>query len=200
MALAALNRELVARLQERGVDAVGLSGLDGRVLEGRRKEAVVAVEDGRRLVIRDDRSGSVERVNEALLQALLELGHVPVLSPPALSPDGPINVDADRAAALIAATLGAEALVLLTNVPGLLRDRDDPATLLRHLDLDGIDAALELAAGRMRVKVLAARAALQGGVPRVVIADGRCDAPIRRALHGGGTHIVVSSQRSVASY
>src|SRR5579875_1127637 len=111
MALAARNRDIVTRLQERGVDAVGLSGLDGRALEGRRKEAVIAVVEGRRHVIRDDRSGSVERVNGPLLGALLQMGYVPVLSPPALSPDGPINVDADRAAALVATTLGARALV-----------------------------------------------------------------------------------------
>ena len=164
------------------------------MLEGRRKEAVVAVEEGRRRVIRDDRSGAVESVNGALLHALLDLGHVPVLSPPALSPDGPINVDADRAAALVAARSAREALVLLTNVPGLLRDRDDPATLHAPRRRRRDRQALELAAGRMRVKVLAARAALQGGVPRVVIADGRCDAPIARALQGEGT-VITSAAR-----
>lgn len=187
MALAGLNKEIVARLQGHGVDAVGLSGVDGRVLAGRRKEAVVAVEDGRRRVIRDDRSGTVESVNGSLLQALLDRGHVPVVSPPAFSPDGPINVDADRAAALVSAALGAHTLVLLTNVPGLLRDRDDATTLVRHVGREEIDAALELAAGRMRIKVLAAREALQHGVPRVTIADGRCERPLARALRGEGT-------------
>lgn len=189
MALAGYNSAMVTRLQARGVNAVGLSGVDGGVLAGRRKETVVSVENGRRRVIRDDRSGSVEAVNAPLLHALLRLGHVPVLSPPALSADGPINVDADRAAALVAAALGASALVLLTNVPGLLRDRDDDASLMPYLDYEEIEHALTVAAGRMRVKVLAARAAVEGGVPRVVIADGRRDRPIARALDGAGTVI-----------
>ena len=188
LALGGVNAEIVARLQARGVDALGLSGIDGRVLEGRRKEAVVAVEDGRRRVIRDDRSGTVEQVNTPLLCTLLETGYVPVLSPPALSPDGPINVDADRAAALVASALGADTLVLLTNVPGLLRDPADPGTRVHQVRGDAaMEAALEIAAGRMHIKVLAARAALHGGVARVVIADGRRDRPVARALAGEGT-------------
>ena len=202
LALGGINAEIVARLQARGVDALGLSGVDGRVLEGQRKEAVLAVEDGRRRVIRDDRSGTVKRVNAPLLCTLLELGYVPVLSPPALSPDGPINVDADRASALVASALGAHTLLVLTNVPGLLRDPADPTSLVHHVRGDGeLEAALELAASRMRIKLLAARAALHGGVARVVIADGRCERPIARALDGEGTvvDLAVSHQPSAIS-
>lgn len=190
MACARLNARLVAGLQGLDVRAVGLSGLDGRILVGRRKEAVVTVEDGRRRVVRDDRSGTVEAVNASLLRALLDAGYVPVVSPPAWSPDGPINVDADRAAALVARALDAETLVLLTNVPGLLRDRDDPASLIERVAEHDIDDAMNVAAGRMRVKLLAARAAVGGGVARVIIADGRRDRPVARALEGGGTTIV----------
>lgn len=197
MALAAFNADIVTRLQERGIPAVGLSGVDGRVLEGRRKEAVVTVEDGRRRVIRDDRSGAVERANGALLRCLLDAGYVPVLAPPAWSADGPINVDGDRAAAVVAAALDAETLVLLTNVPGLLRDRDDESSLVEHLSAGDLDDALKLAAGRMRVKLLAARAALEDGVARVVIADGRRERPIERALAGMGT--VISGEWLVTS-
>lgn len=189
LALAGLNSAIVMRLQRHGVDALGLSGVDGRVLEGRRKEAVIAVEDGRRRVIRDDCSGSVERVNARLLCTLLQLGHVPVLAPPAFSPDGPLNVDADRAAALVAASLGAHTLLLLTNVPGLLREPSDPASLIAHIADDEMEQALGVAHGRMRIKLLAAREALQGGVERVIIADGRDDRPIARALAGAGTEI-----------
>jgi acetylglutamate/LysW-gamma-L-alpha-aminoadipate kinase len=151
-------------------------------------------------VIRDDRSGTVERVNAPLLRMLLESGYVPVLSPPALSPDGPINVDADRASALVASALGADRLVLLTNVPGLLRDPADPTTLVQHVRGEAeLEAALELAASRMRIKLLAARAALRGGVVRVVIADGRRDRPISRALTGEGTIVVGESKPATES-
>lgn len=189
MALARINTEVVAALQARQINALGLSGVDGRVLEARRKEAVVAVEpDGRRRVIRDDRSGTLERVDVSLVSALLAMGYLPVISPPAYSPDGPVNVDGDRAAALVATALQADALVILTNVPGLLRDRDDDASLVRHVQVpENLDAALGLAAGRMRIKVMAARDALGGGVPRAIIADGQRDGPISRALAGEGT-------------
>ncbi len=192
MALARFNTELVAGLQGRGVAAVGLSGVDGRVLEGRRKETVVAVENGRRRVIRDDRSGTVEGVNTPLLRALLGGGYVPVLSPPAWSPDGPINVDGDRAAAHVARALDAYTLVLLTNVPGLLRARDDEGSLIQRVGPADWDEAMLFASGRMRIKLLAARAARDGGVLRVVIADGRREWPITRALAGEGT--VISNQ------
>jgi acetylglutamate/LysW-gamma-L-alpha-aminoadipate kinase len=129
----------------------------------------------------------VERVNAPLLHLLLEQGYLPVLSPPALSPDGPINVDGDRAAALVAATLGAGTLVLLTNVPGLLREVSDPTSLVETVTSETMEEALALAGGRMRVKVLAAREALTAGLERVVIGDGRGERPIARALEGRGT-------------
>lgn len=193
MALAGLNTRIVACLQQRGIDALGLSGVDGRILQARRKSTVTAVEpDGRRRVIRDDHSGAVEQVNTPLLSTLIVSGYLPVISPPAYTPDGPVNVDGDRSAALIAAAVGARALVLLTNVPGLLRSLDDPTSLVERVTGDDeIDAALDLAAGRMRIKLLAAREALRAGVPRVTIADGRGDRPITRALRGEGTVVVM---------
>ncbi len=199
LALAGLNKEIVARLQAASVDALGLCGVDGRVLAGRRKEAVIAVDaQGRRQVIRDDRSGNVERVNAELVRALLSLGHLPVLCPPALSPDGPINVDADRAAAAVAVALGADALVLLTNVPGVLRDRNDASSLIERIEgLEGLEGAMEHAAGRMRIKLLAAREALAGGVQRVIIGDGRVASPVSQALRGMGT--VLTQVRTVSS-
>jgi len=198
MALARFNTALVAGLQARGVAAIGLSGVDGRVLEGRRKETVVAVEDGRRRVIRDDRSGTVEGVNAPLLRALLDGGYLPVISPPAWSLDGPINVDGDRAAAPRAPPRRARPRQRVTTLPGLLRDRNDEMSLLRRVDANNDEAwegALTAAAGRMRVKLLAARTALDGGVPRVVIADGRRAQPITRALAGEGTVIRAVSHK-----
>lgn len=196
MALGAFNAQVVAALQERGVDAIGLCGPDGRVLEGKRKEAVVSVEEGRKRVVRDDFSGSVEKVNAPLLRALLAAGHTPVICPPALSPDGPINVDADRAAALVASTLQADTLVLLTNVEGLLRDQTDPTSLVDGVTLDTMDEALVHAGGRMKIKVIAAREAVTGGVARAIIADGRRAAPVDAALSGLGTVVTATHDRT----
>ncbi len=182
-----VNKALVERLQALGVNAVGLSGLDGRLLVGRRKESVRSVEEGGRVrVLHGDHTGTVEEVNGALLRLLIGAGHVPVLSPPALSHEGvAINVDGDRAAAATAAALGAAALLLLSNVPGLLADPGDETTLVPRLADE--DEAMALARGRMKRKVMAACQARRCGVPFVVIGDARAERPVLGALAGRGT-------------
>ncbi len=186
-----MNKGLVERLQRRGINAIGLSGLDGRLWEGSRKKSIRAVtEDGRQFVIRDNFTGTVERVNTALLRTLLESGYLPVLTPPAISVEGEaINVDGDRAARATAAALGANTLVILSNIPGLLRDFPDESTLIRRIPRAEIEAHQAYAAGRMRIKLLGAGEALAQGVGRVILGDARVARPVRRALAGEGTLI-----------
>jgi acetylglutamate/LysW-gamma-L-alpha-aminoadipate kinase len=187
-----LNTLIVERLQQLGVNALGLSGVDGRLLEARRKDAIRILDPvtGKQRMLRDDFTGKIERVNAGLLQLLLEAGYTPVVAPLALSHEGEaVNVDADRAAAMVAGAVRAESLILLSNVPGLLRQFPDEATLIAHIDRDRVEASLEFAEGRMKKKVLGASEALGLGVGRVVFADGRVDGPIARALAGHGTVI-----------
>jgi len=181
-----INPRLVTLLRAKMVDAVGLSGLDGGTWIGSRKGAIRSVEDGRTVIIRDDLSGRVERVNGAFLAVLLESGMTPVLSPPALSTCGsPINVDADRAAAATAAAIGADELLLLSNVPGVLADPSDASSLIERGD--DLDAIRNAANGRMKNKVLAAEEAVNGDVRRVVIGDARGVDAVARARSGAGT-------------
>ncbi|MDX1616637.1 MAG: [LysW]-aminoadipate kinase [Candidatus Promineifilaceae bacterium] len=184
-----MNKGLVERLQRRGVNAIGLSGLDGRLWQGPRKEAVRAVSDGRTRIIRDNLTGKVEQVNTALLDSLLDAGYVPVLTPPAISHEGQaMNVDGDRAAAATAVALRAADLLILSNVPGVLTNFPDEATVMAGIAADDIDqVARTYAQGRMRIKLLGAREALAGGVARVVIGDARGERPLQRALAGQGT-------------
>jgi [amino group carrier protein]-L-2-aminoadipate 6-kinase len=183
-----LQTELVANLARHGIAAVGLSGVDGSLLLARRKEGIRAVVDGRVVRLADDLSGSVERVNTRLLRLLLNAGLVPVVGPPAVTATGEIvNVDADRVAAQVAIALGAESLVFLTNVPGLLRNKDDVATRIARVGRTELPAVLPLAVGRMRKKIVAAREALEGGVPRVAVASSSASNPIERGLRGEGT-------------
>lgn len=184
-----INKQLVVRLQQLGVNAIGLSGLDGRLLEGKRKTALRIVENGKRKVLRGEYSGKIERVNGTLLKALLEAGYVPVVAPLALSYEQEaLNVDGDRAAAAIGSALGAEALVVLSNVPGLLRDLPDEASLISHISLSRAQEHLDrYAEGRMKRKILGAIEALRDGVGQVIIADGRVDQPVQRAMAGQGT-------------
>lgn len=185
-----VNSLLTEQLQMLGVNAFGLSGLDGRLLQAARKDSIQSVENGKRKIIRDDYTGKINSVNGELLGLLLNAGYLPVISPVAVSEKGEaLNVDADRAAAMVASALKAETLILLTAVPGLMKDFPDESTIIRQLPQGQLAAAGEAAQGRMKKKVLGAQEALQGGVGRVIIADGRIANPISNALGGSGTVI-----------
>lgn len=185
-----INTFLVEKLQKLGVNAVGLSGVDGRLLEGARKDAIRIVENGKQRILRDDYTGKVEKVNVDLLRSLLAGGYVPVIAPLAISHEGDaINIDGDRASAMVAGALGAEQLIILSNVPGLLEKFPDEASLIAHIDKNRVEQSIDFAEGRMKKKVLGASEALGLGVKQVVFADGRVEQPIHRALAGKGTVI-----------
>ena len=180
------NAELVAELQRRAVDAVGFVGADV-VVRGARKRAIRAVMNGRIRMVRDDHSGAITGVKSAVLKEALAQGQISVLPPMAISADGLLNVDGDRAGAAVAGAMGAGALVILSNVRGLYRDFPDENSFVDQVALSEIDRALDWAQGRMKRKVLAAREALTQGVTAVTIGDGRVSHPVSRALRGEGT-------------
>jgi acetylglutamate/LysW-gamma-L-alpha-aminoadipate kinase len=197
MAFGHLNTQLVAGLQTQGVDAVGLNGVDGKLLYGPRKSAVRVVEDGKKKIKRGDHSGTIKQVNTDLLDSLLDGGYVPVAAPPMAGDDDgkiiPVNTDADRSAAAIAAALDAT-LVLLTDVQGVYADPDDPATLIEDVETsEDWDALEDAAEGFMGRKIMAVEEALSGGAPEAVVADANADAPITSALDGSGTHVHASA-------
>jgi acetylglutamate/LysW-gamma-L-alpha-aminoadipate kinase len=183
-----VNTTIVEELQKRDTDAVGLSGVDGRLLEGEHKDTVIAVEDGRKKVMRGDHSGKIESVNDDLLGLLLGNGYTPVVGVPMVSHEGvAVNTDADRSAAAAAGALGAR-LVILSDVPGLLCDPDDTDSLVETVAYDEIDDAIEdYAEGKMKKKVYAAREALDAGAEDVTVASANVDEPVEGALGGEGT-------------
>jgi [amino group carrier protein]-L-2-aminoadipate 6-kinase len=185
-----INTLLVERLQKHGVNAFGLSGVDGRLMLAKRKDVLRIIEDGRQKVLRDDFTGKIETVDAGILSMLINAGFTPVVAPLAISPEGEaLNVDADRAAAMVAGAAKAEQLVILTNVPGLMRKFPDESTLIAHLPKAGLEQALGFAEGRMKKKVLGASEALELGVSKIVFADGRVEQPLINALAGKGTVI-----------
>lgn len=188
-----INTELVASLQQRGVNALGLAGVDGRLLLARRKAAVRSVTpEGRVQILRDDYTGTIEQVNSGLLEQLLRTGYTPVIAPLALSFEGErLNVDGDRAAAAIAVSLQAEALVIMTNVPGLLADPQQNTTLVRTIAAEHLEHYMPYAQGRMRKKLLGAQEAIHGGVPRVYIGSGS----LKGVLAGEGTVIAMPTRQ-----
>lgn len=185
-----MNKTLVEYLQGLDVNAMGLSGMDGGLWQARHKAHLKVVEQGRTRILRDNLTGRVEQVNTALLHSLLDSGYLPVLTPPALSHEGlAVNVDGDRAAAMTASGMKATELLLLSNVPGLLRDLEDENSLVKDILLTNLEEAGQLAKGRMRIKLLGAREALRSGVEKVILGDARHQGPICQALSGQGTTI-----------
>ncbi len=185
-----INTLLVEQLQMLGVNAFGLSGIDGRIIQAKRKSTIRIVENGTRKILRDDYTGKIEQVNTGLLCLLLASRNIPVIAPIAVSEKGEaLNVDADRAAAMVAAALKADVLLLLTAVPGLMKNFPDESSLIQSLPESQLDSAIEYAQGRMKKKILGSQEALQGGVSQVIIADGRVENPISNALAGNGTII-----------
>lgn len=193
-----LNTDLTALLRNAGVDAIGLSGVDGGLLTGPRKSAVRVLEGGKKKIKRGDHSGRVESVNAGLLETLLDDGYVPVVTVPMLGEerDGtltPVNADADRAAAAVAGAVEGT-LVMLTDVAGVYADPDDPDTLIAAATTPDEFEALEAAAeGFMTKKVMAAKEALSGGAAEVAVSDANVRDPIVNALAGAGTHVTASA-------
>jgi len=185
-----INTLLVERLQKSGVNAIGLSGLDARLMIAKRKDAIRIIENGKQRMLRDDYTGKIENVNGEFLKMLVQSGLTPVISPLAMSLDGiALNVDADRAAAMVSGAVNADELIILTNVPGLMRNFPDESTVIPHIAKAGLEQALFFAEGRMKKKVLGATEALALGVPKIVFADGRIEHPLQNALSGAGTVI-----------
>jgi acetylglutamate/LysW-gamma-L-alpha-aminoadipate kinase len=188
-----VNKTIVGVFQQQGINAVGLSGIDGRIATGRRKPILRGNEDGKPKVLRDDHAGTIEHVDITLISLLLENGFVPVLTPPALAVEEgrPINVDGDKLALELAKRLSATHMLFFSDTPGLLADKDDESTLIREIDASDPSAALASAKGRMVVKVEAALKAIDGGVGQVIFSDARAEHPVQRALAGEGTRIGV---------
>ncbi len=183
------NRRLVELCQRHGVNAVGLTGLDGRLVEGQRNRGIRVREGGKTLITRDF-SGKPRRVNTALLRLLLDHGYTPVLSIPILDEQGhAINSENDDIVMVLQESLHAPRIIHLIEAPGFLADRDDPDSRVPHLTRDELARREREVEGRMRRKLLALTRLLDAGATEVIISDGRVEHPIHDALAGKGTRI-----------
>jgi [amino group carrier protein]-L-2-aminoadipate 6-kinase len=192
-----VNKRLVEGLQARGVNAVGLSALDGAIATGPRKDTIRAIENGKPKILRGDYAGSIRQIDTRLIDLLLSAGYMPVLTPPALSDTGEaINVDGDKLALQLAIALKADALVILSNTAGLLHDVHDPKSLITEIDVSddtSVESAMTAAAGRMKKKVQAGCDAVIAGIGQVVFASANAERPVTSALAGQGTILRAST-------
>ena len=190
MAYAGLrNKRIVELLQQRGVNAIGLTGLDGALVRGRRNRGI-RVREGGKTLIKRDLSGKPAEVNVGLLRLLLESGLAPVLTVPILDERGSaINSENDDIVGVLNESLRAERVIQLIEAPGFLEDENDPASLVARMSPAEVERREAQVSGRMKRKMLALKRLVATGATRVVIADGRVEHPVRDALAGRGTVI-----------
>jgi acetylglutamate kinase len=200
-----LNVDLLAALREHKVQAVGLSGIDAELLSAHRRPPVSVVDDdGRTVQVDYGHVGDIDRVDPRILVTLMEARFVPVVASLAGDDEGEVyNVNADTVAESLAVALRAQKLIFLTGAPGVLRDRNDPATLVTFADpddLEGLMASGALAGG-MRPKVEACIRAATSGVERTHIIDGRApDALLFEVFTGAGCGTMIVGRKEKATY
>jgi acetylglutamate kinase len=200
-----LNVDLLAALREHKVQAVGLSGIDAELLTAHRRPPVSVVDDdGRTVQVDYGHVGDIDRVDPRILVTLMEARFVPVVASLAGDDEGEVyNVNADTVAESLAVALRAQKLIFLTGAPGVLRDRNDPATLVTFADpddLEGLMASGALAGG-MRPKVEACIRAATSGVERTHIIDGRApDALLFEVFTGAGCGTMIVGRKEKATY
>ena len=179
-----INKTLVNLIQMKGGHAVGLSGIDGGILEAK---------------VKDERLGfvgEVTKVRPQPIQDLLEKNYIPVVSTVASDRQGnTYNINGDTAAAYLAGALGAERLIMMTDIAGILMDKDDPATLIPSITVSEARKLYDsgIISGGMIPKVDCCIEALEHGVNNVVIMDGRIPHSILMELlpdEGAGTMVM----------
>lgn len=190
MAYAGLrNKRLVELLQVRGVAAVGLTGLDGAIVRGRRNKGI-RVREGGKTLIKRDLSGKPAAINKRLFDLLLEGGFAPVLTVPIADESGyAVNSENDDVVAMLGRTLEVDCVVQLIEAPGFLDDPDDPASVVRQMSRSELADREAQAQGRMKRKMRALRSLGEATTARIVLGDGRVARPLRDMLAGGGTVI-----------
>ena len=179
-----VNKTLVNLLEMKGGKAMGISGMDGRLIEAE---------------IKDERLGYVGRVTKVHISPvvdLLEKGYIPVISTIGCDKQGnAYNINGDTAAAFIAGALGAQRLIMMTDIDGILRDKDDPSTIIPQLTISEIEKLIGegVISGGMIPKVDCCMEAIHRGVKNVVIMDGRVPHSILMELltdEGAGTMVM----------
>lgn len=175
-----INKTIVRLLQKNGINAIGLSGVDGKILQAERKKKLVIVnEKGRKQIIDGGYTGKITDVNAKFLKSLLDQGLTPVISPIAISEEFDfLNVDGDRAAAYVAGKIQSDKVLFITNVDGLLMNDK----LVKNLTLIEAKEILPKIGFGMQKKILAATEALEMGVKEALIGNGQRENPISSAI------------------
>ena len=183
------NKRLVEMCQQNNINAVGLTGLDGRIVQGQRNRGIRVEENGKKMLKRD-LSGKPRSINSELLNLLINNGYVPVLTIPIADETGTaINSENDDIVCELQKALDAQVVIQLIEAPGFMEDINDPNSLHPRLRREQLHEREEQAEGRIKRKLHALNKLAKGSVETIVISDGRIEHPIRDALAGAGTWI-----------
>lgn len=200
-----LNTDLVAALRSHQLQAVGLTGVDADLLHAHRRPPVSVVDDaGATRKVDYGHVGDIDTVDPRVLRTLLGARFVPVVASLAGDEEGNVyNVNADTVAEHLAIALRAQKLIYLTGVPGVLRDRTDPSSLVTFAEPDDLAELMASGAlaGGMRPKVEACIRAATGGVERTHIIDGRApDSLLFEVFTGAGYGTMIVGRKEKATY
>jgi acetylglutamate/LysW-gamma-L-alpha-aminoadipate kinase len=183
------NKRLVELCQQRGINAVGLSGLDGKLIQGARNKGIRVRQNEKTIMMRDF-SGKPKQINQELIALLLDHGYVPVICIPIIDENNcAINSENDDIVAVLQETLHADTVIQLIEATGFMDDITDHHSLVPSISRAELDAREAQVEGRMKRKMLALKKLMENGAARVIISDGRVEHPVQDALSGKGTII-----------
>ena len=183
------NKRIVELCQRNNINAVGLTGLDGRLVQGERNKGIRVGENGKTLIKRDW-SGKPRGINTGLLGLLIDNGYRPVVTIPIVDENGfAINSENDDIVTQMATALEIDTVIQLIEAPGFLDDPDDETSLVERMSMAELNTREARVEGRIKRKLLALKRLCSDGKTRVIITDGRGDHPIEDGLNGKGTHI-----------
>lgn len=183
------NKRLVELCQQRGINAVGLSGIDGKLVQGARNKGIRVRQNEKTIMMRDF-SGKPKQINQELLALLLDHGYVPVICIPIIDENNvAINSENDDIVAVLQESLHADTVIQLIEAPGFMDDINDDNSLVPAISRAELDAREAQVEGRMKRKMLALKKLMENGAARVIIGDGRVEHPVQDALSGKGTII-----------
>ena len=183
------NKRLVELCQQQGINAVGLSGLDGKLIQGARNKGIRVRQNEKTIMMRDF-SGKPKQINQELLALLLDHGYVPVICIPIIDENNcAINSENDDIVAVLQESLHADTVIQLIEAPGFMDDINDDRSLVPAISRAELDAREAQVEGRMKRKMLALKKLMENGAARVIISDGRVEHPVQDALSGKGTII-----------
>ena len=183
------NKRIVELCQRSDINAVGLTGLDGRIVQGERNKGIRVRENGKTLIKRDF-SGKPRSINAELLRLLIDNHYCPVMTIPIADENGfAINSENDDIVVKIANALEIDTVIQLIEAPGFLDDPQDESSLVERMNLAELSAREAQVEGRIKRKLLALMRLCASGKTRVILTDGRGEHPVADALDGRGTHI-----------